>query len=324
MNKNGDHWTTRTRGRPACEEVTVIIDAHQHVWDLERASYPWLGPELPLWNRTFTFDELQPHLRRNGVTATVMVQSADNVADTALMRSVAERHAEVVGIVAYVPLDRPDDIAAELAELRTDRRIVGVRNLIHNIPDPDWILRPDVDESLGLLEDAQMTFDYVSVLGRHLEHLPVLAERHPQLPIVIDHLAKPPIGQADVEPWWTLIAVAAENPLVHAKLSGLYPGEDLQQWSPDGIKPFVERALEVFGAARLMYGGDWPISVAAGGYDRVFDGLMEVLADLDASDREEVLSGTARRFYALDEDLLAAAAASASVEHPLSAPRLGR
>ena len=284
----------------------MIIDAHQHVWDLERAAYPWLGPELPLWNRTFTFEELEPHLRRHGVAATVMVQSADNAEDTALMRAVADQHPEVVGIVAYVPLDQPDVAAAQLDELRADRRIVGIRNLIHEIPDPDWILRPEVDETLGLLEAAGLAFDYVSVLDRHLAHVPVVAERHPGLRIVIDHLSKPPIGNADPEPWWTLIAAAADNPLVHAKLSGLYPEGDARQWSPEAIRPFVDRALEVFGPARLMYGGDWPISLAAGGYDRVFTGVMETLADLGSSDRDQILCGTASRFYRLDEQLLAA------------------
>lgn len=283
----------------------MIIDAHQHVWDLERAPYPWLGPDVPLWNRTFTFEELRPHLRRNGVTATILVQSADNVEDTALMRSVAEHHPEVVGIIAYVPLDRPDDVAAQLAELRTDPRVVGVRNLIQMNPNPDWILHPDVGESLRLIEEAELAFDYVSVLARHLEHVPVLAERHPGLRIVIDHLSKPPIGSEYTEPWWTLIATAAESPLVHAKLSGLYPEADPRQWSPEAITPFVERALEVFGATRLMYGGDWPISLAAGGYDQVFTGLIGTLADLDHTERQQILGDTASRFYRLDAQLLA-------------------
>jgi len=285
----------------------VIIDAHQHVWDLERASYPWLGPELPLWNRTFTFEELRPHLHRHGVTATVMVQSADNAEDTELMRSVADEHVEVVGIVGYVPLDRPDEVGAQLARWQGDTRMVGVRNLIHTMPDPDWILLPEVSESLGLLEAAGLAFDYVAVLARHLEHVPVLAERHPGLRVVIDHLSKPPIGRPDAEPWWTQIAAAAENPLVHGKLSGLYPEGDPARWMPDTIRPFVERALEVFGPDRLMYGGDWPISLAAGGYDRVFVGLMEVLAPLDDPDRDQVLAGTVQRFYRLDERLVAAA-----------------
>jgi len=269
----------------------MIIDAHQHVWDLDRSPYAWLGPHVPQWNRTFTFDELRPHLVRNGVDATVLVQSDDHDGDTDLMLEVADRHPEIAAIVAYVPLDRPDVAADRLAQLRKDPRVVGIRNLIHDIPDPDWILRPDVDDGLGVLERAGVTFDYVAVLPRHLEHVPTLSERHPGLRIVIDHLAKPPIGEAGREPWWSLIETAAENPLVHAKLSGLYP-EDRES-----IQPFVDRALDVFGPGRLMYGGDWPISTAAGGYDQVFEGLTAALSGLSDDDREQIYSATARRFY---------------------------
>jgi L-fuconolactonase len=282
----------------------VIIDAHQHVWDLDRSPYPWLGPHVPQWNRTFTFEELRPQLVRNGVDATVLVQSDDHDADTDLMLEVADRYPEVAAIVAYVPLDRPDIAAERLAQLRKDTRVVGIRNLIHDLPDPDWILRPEVDEGLGVLEQAGVTFDYVAVLPRHLEHVPTLSERHPGLRIVIDHLAKPPIGTADREPWWSLIAAAAENPLVHAKLSGLYPGAAPAAWTPESIRPFVDRALEVFGSSRLMYGGDWPISTAAGGYDHVFTGLSDVLSGLSDTDRDQIYSATARRFYNIDTDRL--------------------
>ncbi|NIK59025.1 amidohydrolase family protein [Kribbella shirazensis] len=278
----------------------MIIDAHQHVWDLDRSPYQWLGPHVPQWNRTFTFEELRPHLVRNGVDATVLVQSDDHDGDTDLMLEVASQHPEVAAIVAYVPLDRPDRAAERLAELRKDPRVVGIRNLIHDLPDPDWILRPEVDEGLSVLEQADVTFDYVAVLPRHLEHVPTLSERHPDLRIVIDHLAKPPIGEADREPWWTLIATAAENPLVHAKISGLYPGTGT--W--ESVRPFVDRAVEVFTPSRLMYGGDWPISTSEGGYDRVFTGLSDALSSLSDADREEIYSGTARRFYRIDDGLL--------------------
>lgn len=291
----------------------MIIDSHQHVWDLSRSPYEWLGPDVPLWNRTFTFDELRPQLRGRDVDATVLVQSDDHDGDTDLMLEVADRYPEVAGIVVYVPLDRPDVAAERLDALRGDDRVVGVRNLTHNIPDPDWILRPEVDEVLALLEQADVAFDHVAVLPRHLEHVPTLAERHPDLRIVIDHLAKPPVGtpggpgEAGWEPWWSLIARAAEAPLVHGKVSGLYPGDAPDAWTVEGIRPFVDRAVEVFGPTRLMYGGDWPISTAAGGYDRVFAGLEAALSGLSAADREQVWSGTARRFYRLDEDRLAAA-----------------
>jgi L-fuconolactonase len=279
----------------------TVIDAHQHVWDLDRASYPWLGSELAPIDRTIEFAELVPSLRRAGIDGTVLVQSADNAEDTALMRDVAAANPEVVAVVGYLPLDRPAEVAAQIDGFRSDPLIVGVRNLIHNIPDPEWLLRADVDESLGLLEAAGLTFDLVSVLPAHLALVPRLVERHPELRIVIDHLSKPPIGLDDREPWWTLIGRAAEARTVFAKVSGLYSATpDSGAWTPDLIRPYLERALDAFGSPRLMYGGDWPISLLSGGYDRVWDGLNVLFAELDADDRERVLGDTAIEFYGID------------------------
>lgn len=285
----------------------TVIDAHQHVWNLERASYPWLDSELSPIDRTIEFAELVPSLRRAGVDGTVLVQSADNPEDTALMLDVAAANPEVVAVVGYLPLDRPAEVAAQVERFRSDPLIVGVRNLIHNIPDPEWLLRADVDESLGLLEAAGLTFDLVSVLPAHLALVPRLVERHPELRIVIDHLSKPPIGLDDREPWWTLIGRAAEARTVFAKVSGLYSAtSDSGAWTPDLIRPYLERALDVFGPSRLMYGGDWPISVLSGGYDRVWDGLNVLFAELDTADRERLLGGTAIEFYGIDPGRLEA------------------
>ncbi len=295
----------------------LIIDAHQHVWDPSRARYDWLTSELAPINRTIGFDELRPQLRAAGVDATVLVQSADNDDDTELMVQTAAANPEIVAIVAYVPLDRPAVAAERLAGLRRNPLVVGVRNLIHDIPDPDWLLRPDVDEGLSVLEDSGATFDLVAVLPRHLEHVATLSEKHPRLKIVIDHLAKPPVGLPDREPWWTLIERAAENPLVYAKVSGLYSATaDSAAWTVASVTPFVERALEAFGADRLMYGGDWPISVLSGGYQRVWDGLSTIIGELDQEDQGRILGGTAVEFYGID-----ARAVTAARE---AAPRSGR
>lgn len=284
-----------------------VIDAHQHIWDPARARYDWLGPDSPAINRAILFDELVPQLELAGVDRTVLVQSADNLEDTALMVEAAAAHPQVAGIVAYAPLERPDAAAPVIAGYGADPLIVGVRTLIHNQPDPDWLLRPDVDRSLGLLEDAGLTFDVVAVLPRHLELVPIVARRHPGLKLVIDHLGKPPIGLPDREPWWSLIAAAADaGPLVHGKVSGLYAASaDLGSWTPATVRPMLQRALEAFGADRLMFGGDWPISILAGGYQRVWEGLGELFAELGDADRERILGLTAAEFYSLDPARLA-------------------
>jgi L-fuconolactonase len=289
----------------------TTIDSHQHLWDPGAVDYPWLGPQHSPVDGVMTFDELRPQLRAAGVDATVLVQSADNDADTDAMVAAADENPEIAAIVAYVPLDDPDRAAARLAELRRDSRIVGVRTLIHEIPDPDWLLGPVVDRGLGVLEDAGVSFDLVAVLPRHLENLATISERHPRLRIVIDHLAKPPIGGDDTGPWWSLIETAAQNPLVTAKVSGLYSSVGaMGDWTLEGIRPFFDRALDVFGAERLMYGGDWPISVLAGGYERVWGALSALVDELPAHDRDRIRGGTAAEFYRIDPERLRLAAAA--------------
>ncbi|MCS3844098.1 amidohydrolase [Microbacterium sp. AK031] len=282
-----------------------VIDAHQHVWDPRRAHYAWLPNEAAELDRPIYFDELRHELRNVGVDFTVQVQSGDVPEDTALMIESAEMHPEVAGIVGYAPVDRPDACASTIDQWRGNPLMVGVRTLIHNQPDPDWLLRPDVGEGLSLLAQAGLTFDIVSVTPRHLEHVPILAARHPNLSFVIDHLSKPPVGLADREPWWTRIAAAADHTNVYGKVSGLYsatrtPGA----WSTAQIEPYFERALDLFGAERLMYGGDWPISIPEGGYTRVWGGLWPLFAQLSELDREWILGRTAATFYGLSHERL--------------------
>lgn len=287
----------------------VVIDAHQHFWNPSRAAYDWLGPELAPINRAIEFPELEPLLREAGVDHTVLVQSADNREDTDYMFEVAGAHPEIAAVVAWVPLDDPAAVAAQLPELLRNPAFVGVRNLIHTKQDPDWLLRPEVDEGLGLLEAQDVPFDVVSVLPRHLELVPALSHRHPRLRMVIDHLSKPPIKVGRQEPWRELISRAAENPLVHAKVSGLYPAVgDLADWTADDVRPFFEIALDVFGPDRLMFGGDWPISVLAGGYIRVWEQLSILFDELETVDRAAILGGTAAHFYRIPPDQLGGAA----------------
>lgn len=278
-----------------------IIDAHQHVWDPNRAYYDWLDESLAPINRVITFDQLIPELRDAGVEYTVQVQSADNFDDTRLMVESAAAHHEVAAIVGYAPLDRPEQAARTVESWQGDTRMVGVRTLIHNQADPEWLLRPNVDEGLTVLERAGLTFDVVAELPEHLALIPELSQRHPDLRMVIDHLAKPPIGLDEREPWWSAIEAAAQNPNVFAKVSGLYSAAgDPNQWTTEYVRPFFERALEVFGASRLMFGGDWPVSVLAGGYTRVWQGLQPLFDSVDAADREQLLGRTAADFYRID------------------------
>ena len=277
------------------------VDAHQHFWDLAHGGYAWLSREPPELRRTFGFDDVAASLARQSVDGTVLVQADDTDADTDAMFAVAGAHPQIVGVVGYVALERPEAAAARLAELQDRPGLVGIRNLIHDLPDPDWLLRPDVADGLALLEEARLPFDLVAVLPRHLEHVDYLSTRFPALDIVIDHLAKPAVKTERSEPWATLIRRAAENPRVHAKVSGLYPAVgDQSDHGPDDLRPWVDVALEAFGPGRLMIGSDWPVSVPAGGYDAVWENLVAVIEGYGTDVAGDILGRTAVRFYRLE------------------------
>lgn len=279
--------------------MPIVVDAHQHVWDLEKVDYPWLTPEYGPLNRTFEAGELVPQLKKAGVNATVLVQAANSYEDTKHMLSAADEHDFVSAVVGWVPLIRPAETRKMLEHFRSHPEFRGIRHLIHEEPDPDWLLQNTVMESLGILAEQGITFDVVSVLPRHLEHVSTIAERHPSLKVVIDHLSKPPIKDGGWAPWAPLLARAAEHQNVYAKVSGLNTAAHPENWSAEDLKPYIDHALECFGADRLMFGSDWPVANLAGDYQKVWEETNKSIANLDRHDRGSLLGGTAKSFYEL-------------------------
>lgn len=277
----------------------LVIDAHQHLWDLGSVAYPWLTPDLAAINRTFTFDELEPQLDEHGVDRTVLVQAVNSFEDTEAMLAVARERPRVAGVVGWIPLLDPLDAAPVIERYAEDPHIVGVRHLIHDEPDPDWVVRDGVLASLGLLAEAGLTFDVVGVLPRHLEHVVTIARRHPDLRLVIDHLNKPPIAAGELQPWRDLLAATAGHPNVFAKMSGLSTAADWNTWTASDLQPYVDVALELFGPERVMFGGDWPVSLHAGDYATVIAAARANVAGLSPGEQEQVWGRTAARFYQL-------------------------
>ena len=155
-------------------------------------------------------------------------------------------------------------------------------------------------EGLQVLADRGLTFDVVAVFPNHLKHVPTLSERVPELKMVVDHLAKPPLGDDDSRVWREQMAAAAENPNVHAKVSGLNTATaDAENWTADDIRPWIDTALELFGADRLMFGSDWPVAILAGTYKKVHDETEKALAHLGDAEKAAIWGGTGNSFYGL-------------------------
>ncbi len=280
--------------------LAAVIDAHQHFWNLAEVAYPWLNAGHGPLFRTFTPEDLEPTLRAHDVRATVLVQAANSLADTDAMLRIAEQHAFVRAVVGWMPLLDPPATKEAIRRYGAHPRFRGVRHLIHDEPDPDWLMQPLVQESLGLLAEADLSFDVVAVLPRHLEHVVTIAARLPQLRLVIDHLAKPPIRAGQFEPWASLMERCASFPSVYAKVSGLNTAADWTHWSAADLSPYIEHARRCFGATRLMFGSDWPVAILAGDFARVLNETSTATAHWSETERRALFGGTAVRFYRLD------------------------
>lgn len=283
--------------------MAAVIDAHQHFWSLEAEAYRWIRPEMGVLYRDYAPADLEPELRALDVDRTIIVQAANEYEDTELMLRAAKENPWVAGVVGWVPLEDPGEVRRALRRFTADRSFRGVRHLVQVEPDPDWLVRPAVLESLRMLADLGLVFEIPAEFPRHLGLVPVLTQAVPDLRIVIDHLAKPPIRERAIEPWASQLADAARHPNVHAKLSGLNTAADHEQWTAADLAPFVEVAFRCFGADRLMVGSDWPVCLLAGDYTKVWTGMREAMGRRSPEEIDAVYGGTATRVYALRDRL---------------------
>ena len=273
-----------------------IVDTHQHYWDLVRFSYPWMSPELGILLQDYLPSDLKPILERNGVHKTVVVQALSSPAETDWLLELAAQFDFIAGVVGWADLTAPG-LGQTLDRLMLNPRFKGLRHQVQDEPDDAWILRGDVQRGLGELARRNLPYDLL-LHPRHLPLVPQVAEQHPDLRLVIDHLAKPPIAQGRLEPWATDLRQAALWPNVYCKLSGMAT-EAGAGWVDADLAPYVKVAVEAFGHERLMFGSDWPVCLIAGSYERVIGALRRALGPLSAEDEARMFGGNAIEVYRL-------------------------
>ncbi|WP_052850116.1 amidohydrolase family protein [Streptomyces avicenniae] len=275
-----------------------VLDTHLHLWDRSVSTYAWLPPDGPL-HADFTAEAAHAQLTAAGVGRAVLVQAEDSEADTAFMLAQAARHPWILGVVGWVRLDDTATAGRQLDRWQEHQALCGIRHLVHDDPRDDFLELPAVRRSLGLLARRGLPLDVPDAWPRHLTGVAALADAAPALTVVIDHLGKPPADAEEFRSWQTALRAAAERPNVVAKLSGLQtPGVP---FTADTARPAAETAFDCFGPERLMYGGDWPMTLPHGGYPRTWEVTSALIAQLSASERAQVLSGTGTRVYGLRE-----------------------
>jgi L-fuconolactonase len=272
-------------------------DAHQHFWQVGRFDYPWMPePPSPLC-RDYLPRDLYPVLERNRFEGSIAVQATHDLRETEWLLELAGEYPWIAGVVGWVDLTDAR-MGETLDRLQTNPRFKGVRHMVQDEPDHEWLLRGDVIRGLRELARRGLPYDLL-IYPRHLPLVPRLAEEIPDLRMVIDHIAKPPIATGRVDGWAEGMERAAQYPLVFAKLSGMITETDHTEWKAADLKPFVAHAYRCFGADRLMFGSDWPVCLLAGSWKAVLAAFTQSLGALPMETREQLLGGTAARFYGI-------------------------
>ncbi|HKP83494.1 MAG TPA: amidohydrolase family protein [Pyrinomonadaceae bacterium] len=275
-----------------------MIDSHQHFWQVGSFDYPWMSKDLGALYRDYLPDDLAPILKQNGVKQTVVVQASNSVAESRWLLELADGNDFIAGVVGWVDLISVE-IDAQLDELCAHPKFKGVRHLVESEPNDDWLAEPAVLAGLRKLSERGLSYDLL-VHTRHLQYVPQVVERCPDLALVIDHLAKPPIARNEIKEWSEAMKPVARYPNIHCKLSGLVTEASWSSWQTSDLRPYIDYALELFGADRLMFGSDYPVCLLAASYERVLESFQELLGD---SDRDKIFSQNAARFYRLNSDV---------------------
>ncbi|HEY4940480.1 MAG TPA: amidohydrolase family protein [Rhizomicrobium sp.] len=273
------------------------IDAHQHFWRLDRGDYGWLTQkDHPRIARDFSPADLAPLLAAGRIDKTVLVQAAPTEEETQFLLQIADGTQSVAGVVGWADFEAPD-AAARIARLCAHPKLLGLRPMLQDIADDEWLLRPGLGRAFDAMTRGDLCFDAL-VKPRHLPALAEFLERYPQLPVVIDHAAKPDIAHSGLDMWATYIRHIAKSTQAHCKLSGL-ASEAGPGWSAATLKLYVDVLLESFGPERLMWGSDWPVLNEAGDYASWLAACETLTRHLSPADRAAIFGGTAAKFYGI-------------------------
>lgn len=273
------------------------IDAHQHFWSYDPDTYAWITDEMSTLQRDFLPPDLKPLLDQGGFDGCVAVQACHTVEEAHWLLDLARRHDFIRGVVGWVDLCA-SDAEAKLESLAADRKFAGVRHVVQAEPDDRFLLREDFCRGIALLERFDLAYDLL-VFPRQLPASIEFVRQFPNQRFVLDHIAKPPIAEGELEPWAKLIRTLAQNDNVCCKLSGMVTEAKWKQWSAENFRPYLDVVVEAFGPHRLMIGSDWPVCTLSGEYGETMRIVTDFIGGFSAEEQDGILGGNCARFYRL-------------------------
>jgi len=274
-----------------------MIDAHHHFWKYKPEEYGWIDDTMSVLKQDYLPEDLELELHKTNTSGTVVVQARQSIDETRWLLDMADKHSFIKGVVGWLDLRSPV-LEQQLKELASHPKLVGLRHVIHDEPDDDFMLGLDFMKGIAQLEAYELSFDLL-LFPRHLTRAIKLVRTFPNQRFVLDHLGKPDIKAGKMEPWKNDIATLAGYPNVWCKLSGMVTEADHKQWHYKDLLPYMEVVLNAFGPDWIMLGSDWPVCRLAGEYSAVMSVVMKFIEPLNKADKEKLLYQNAIDCYQL-------------------------
>ncbi len=283
-----------------------VVDAHCHLWDLHLAKDHWMDAAWGDMFRTFTPLDIESESRAAGVTGAIAVECGTSAEENRALKHFAAQSSYIRGYCPHVDLESPD-LECELDDWKESAKCVGVRMRFEGHQDAAILRRPSIIEGLKRVAEQNLVFEYL-VRTHHLSDIVRIHEQIPDLRAVIEHMAKPDYAQPqDRGDWEAGMKAVAKNTAVQCKLSLSPRGENVANllshpkpgWQADGIRPFAVFVMEQFGATRLMWGSDYPISLLTSDYMGTWNALREATGELPAETAKAIFRENALNFYGI-------------------------
>jgi L-fuconolactonase len=275
------------------------IDAHQHFWLYNRHDYPWIDDRMQVLKRDYLPADLQAELIKAGFAGSVVVQARQTKEETRWLLQLAGQHEFIKGVVGWVDLRSEDELKRQLDEFCRTSRFVGVRHVVHDEPEDQFMLRDDFLKGISLLGDYNLTYDLL-LFPKHLPVAQLVVAMFPEQKFVLDHVAKPMIKDQVIHPWKEDLISLAAYKNVWCKLSGMVTEADWKNQMPENFLPYLDVVFRAFGTGRLMIGSDWPVCRLAAEYPDTTGIVKNYISGMPFEEQQSILGLNCIDFYGLD------------------------
>ncbi|WP_111977370.1 amidohydrolase family protein [Algibacillus agarilyticus] len=272
------------------------IDAHQHFWHYTEADYGWISAEQGVLQRDFLPEDLAHVLNQSKLEGCIAVQARQTLIETNWLLDLAQEYAFIKGVVGWIDL-KSKNLTEQLTDYKANAKLVGFRHVLQDEIDPNFMLEEAFIAGLKTIEAENYTYDLL-IFSHQLPQACELAKQFTKLPIVIDHIAKPKIGnQQEFAAWQLGINTLAKHDNVYCKVSGMVTEADVNNWTQEDFTPYLTAVFDAFGPSRIMFGSDWPVCLLGGEYPQIKDIVSDFVNQYYPTHFDAVFGENAARFY---------------------------